>query len=487
MKKVLLWILSVFMVLMAMVAFSESLLSGTLILAAAIGCNPLFSGFLGRRRAVPRNIILIPAVAVLFLGGVMAFPSSEETGNGLAAQTVSEISKEEEAGTAEEPDKDVIDTDSEGESPKEVEALSESEDGSTEESTADLSELTVHFMDVGQGDSTLIVCKDEAMLIDAGDNDQGTKIQNYLQKQGISKLKYIIGTHPDADHIGGMDVILYKFDCKTVIMPDETKDTNTYRDVIDTMANKGYQNTMPVVGDTYALGDAVFTILSPSHSYGDSNNNSVVIRLTHGKNTFLFSGDAQEEAEADMLQSGQPLTAGVYKVGHHGSSTSSSLSFLRAVSPAYAVISCSEGNSYGHPHAEVLNNLRSLGIQVFRTDEQGTVAARSDGENLTWNCSPSESWQSGEPTGSQTSAKDEDKNGTDAGVPETVIQPELQKEEEAAVQSGTSYICNTNTEKFHYPNCNSVSQMKDENKLAVTATRDELIGQGYDPCGNCRP
>lgn len=160
--------------------------------------------------------------------------------------------------------------------------------------------LIVHFIDVGQGDAILLTCGEDAMLIDAGDNDQGTKVQNYLQKQGVDKLKYVIATHPDADHIGGMDVILYKFDCETVIMTDEKKDTNTYRDVIDTMSIKGYKNTLPVVGDTYSFGDSEFTIVGPSKANEDSNNNSVAILLTHGENKFLFTGDTEEEEESDI-------------------------------------------------------------------------------------------------------------------------------------------------------------------------------------------
>lgn len=321
-------------------------------------------------------------------------------------------------------------------------------------------QLQIHFIDVGQGDSTLIICGDEAMLIDAGDNDQGTKVQNYLQAQGVESLKYMIGTHPDADHIGGMDVVLYKFDCDTVIMPDEAKDTATYRDVTDTMKNKGYTNTLPEVGNTYTLGNAEFTILSPSRRYDNSNNNSVAILLTHGENRFLLTGDAQEAAEIDMLNCGISVKADVYKAGHHGSSTSSSEAFLNAVDPAYAVISCGQDNSYGHPHAEVLNTFRMMGVQVFRTDEQGSIIAFSDGQNITWNCSPSDSWISG--SGAHV-----------AELPDA--------------DSVNTYICNTNTMKFHYSDCPSAKDMKEENKLEIRTTRDELIKEGYIPCGGCKP
>ena len=258
-------------------------------------------------------------------------------------------------------------------------------------------EMSVHFIDIGQGDSTLIKCGNHAMLIDAGENDCGTKVQAYLESQGVTKLDYVIGTHPDSDHIGGLDVIIYKFDCENVMLPDYSKDTNTYRDVLSAMKSKNYTNTLPVAGRQYTLGEAVFTVIAPSQKYDDANNNSIGIILRYGDRSFLFTGDAEEKAEKDIVDTGISIDCDVYHVGHHGSSTSSSELLLNAASPAYAVISCGEGNSYGHPHAQTMNELRYRGIQVFRTDEQGTVVTVTDGVNITWNCSPSDTWKAGEP------------------------------------------------------------------------------------------
>ncbi len=331
-------------------------------------------------------------------------------------------------------------------------------------------EMEVHFLDVGQGDCTLIRCGGEAMLIDAGDNEQGTKIQSYLQNHGVDDLKYVVCTHPDEDHIGGIDVILYKFDCDTILMTEEEKDTDTYRDVVNTMADKGYQRTLPVTGQQYSLGDAIFTIVGPASTGSDSNNNSISLVLEHGENRFLFTGDAEEEEEEDILGSGISLDVDIYKAGHHGSRTSSSENLLAAASPLYAVISCGEGNSYGHPHAETLNHFRSMGVKVYRTDEQGSIVVTSDGSALSWNCSPSESWQAGEPTGS-------------AASPETVPEPES----EAEAPGTPDYVCNTNTMKFHLPDCSSVAQMEEENKLPTNAAKEELMNQGYAPCNKCNP
>ncbi len=256
--------------------------------------------------------------------------------------------------------------------------------------------LEVHYIDVGQGDATLIKCGDRAMLIDAGENDKGTKVQSYLQSQGISKLDYVIGTHPDSDHIGGLDVILYKFDCGTILMPDKSSDNSSYRDVMSAMKSKSYKQTAPEIGKTYALGDATFIIIAPNKTYNTTNDASIGVLLQFGQKRFLFTGDAESQSESDIVVNGIDIDCDVYKVGHHGSKTSSSVALLNEASPAYAVISCGENNDYGHPHAQTLNELRSRGIKVFRTDEQGTIVATTDGNDIKWNCSPSDSWKAGE-------------------------------------------------------------------------------------------
>lgn len=371
-------------------------------------------------------------------------------------------------------------------------------------------ELTVHYLDVGQGDCILVECDGEYMLIDAGDNDQGTKIQNYLQKQGVKELKYAIGTHPDADHIGGLDVILYKFDCGTVMMPDLSKDTATYRDVVDTMKQKGYKNTVPEPGDSFELGDAVCTVLAPMEVYEDANNNSIVLKVEHGENTFLFMGDAEEEEEADILRSDAEVDADVLKIGHHGSRSSSSQKFLKAVSPEYAVISCGEDNSYGHPHAETLNNLRAMGVDVFRTDEQGTIVAVSDGSQITWNCAPSETWKAGESTGSagnvagsgasksgstgsvknSTTARNDTVNESSKSAPAASesVQPDSGSRGQIPTGEASAvgnYIGNKNNGKLHRATCSSLPLEKNQ---AVFNTREEAVAAGYDdPCKRCNP
>ena len=335
--------------------------------------------------------------------------------------------------------------------------------------------LEVHYIDVGQGDATLIKCGSHAMLIDGGNDNKGTTVQLYLKKQGVESLDYVIGTHPDADHIGGLDVIVYKYNCDTVIMPDYEKDTKTYQELVDVIHDKNMKITYPVVGEQYALGEAKFTIIAPnSNSYGgNANDYSVAILLEYGKNRFLFTGDAEEASEAEMLTNGIDISADVYKVAHHGSRSASTQEFLNAVHPKYAVISCGEGNSYGHPHAEVLNRLRSMGVEVFRTDEQGSIIASSDGENITWNCSATDSWQSGEQTESDRENSEDENSGNAIS--------------DAVTSEQTTYVLNTNTKKFHRETCGSVSQIKEENFQKVQMNREELEQSGYSPCKNCNP
>lgn len=362
--------------------------------------------------------------------------------------------------------------------------------------------LEVHYIDVGQGSATLLKSGRHAMLIDTGDSDQGTKIQLYLTKQGVENLDYLVLTHPDADHIGGAPVIITKFGIGQLFLSNYEKDNKTTQKVRDAMQYKGLTASDYQVGDTYTLGNASFTILAPVKEYADSNNASIVIMVQNGNNRFLFTGDCEAEAEADMAASQADLHTDVYLAGHHGSDTASSQAFMDAVSPTYAVISCGEGNSYGHPHAEVLNRFRSMGIQVFRTDEQGSVIAESDGTGITWNCAPSESWQAGERTkNAQTGAEIQPANETPIQETDTAaVQDKPANQQSDAVtlpaqeqkpvvadetpQAG-NYIGNRNNGKLHKASC---SYLPDPQNQMPFTTREEAVEAGYDdPCKRCNP
>lgn len=257
-------------------------------------------------------------------------------------------------------------------------------------------ELEIHFLDVGQADCTLVKCDGYTMLIDTGLDDQGTKIQNYLKKQGIDRLDYLVLTHSDADHIGSADVILTKFEIGTIFLSNFEKETKTYKNLFKLIEDNQIHYLSPAVGNVYALGSASFQILAPNDKYDKPNNSSIALLITHGENTFLFTGDAEKAAEEDMLANGYSLAADVLHAGHHGSKTSNTQAFVDAVMPRYAVISCGIDNSYGLPDAEVLNRFREKEMMVYRTDEQGTIVATSNGEKITFNSAPSDTWQAGE-------------------------------------------------------------------------------------------
>lgn len=310
--------------------------------------------------------------------------------------------------------------------------------------------LTVHFIDVGQGDSTLIEADGHFMLIDAGEKEAAPAVVDYLKDQGVKTLDYVIGTHPHSDHIGGLESVIKGFSVEGVMLPDKEHTTRTYEKLLDAIDEKGVKITVPKPGESYSLGNASFQILSPNGDYGDNLNNwSIGIRLLYGETSFVFCGDAEKEAEADMLSNGLKLNADVLKVSHHGSSTSSSPEFLRAVNPRYAVISCGKNNDYGHPHKETLKSLKELGTTVLRTDQLGTIIIKSDGKSIQL--------------------------------------PEESKSENQPVDTDKEYIINTNTGKFHLPDCKLAQSMKEKNRKRYKGTRQELIDEGLDPCKSCNP
>lgn len=247
--------------------------------------------------------------------------------------------------------------------------------------------LQVHYIDVGQADSILILQGTHAMLIDAGNNDDYELVYKYLNKQGIKNLEYVVGTHPHEDHIGGLDYIIDNFNIGKIFLPKNAKsNTKTYTDVLKAISNKGLKAINPLPDSSFNLGEADCSILAPnSSSYEDLNNFSVVIKVKFGDNSFLFEGDAEALSEMEMVKKGYDLKADVIKVGHHGSSSSTCAKFLAKVQPQYAVISVGKDNSYGHPQKGTMDRLKNGKIEVYRTDECGTIVALSDGKNITFN------------------------------------------------------------------------------------------------------
>lgn len=248
-------------------------------------------------------------------------------------------------------------------------------------------ELSVHFIDVGQGDSTLLLSSAGAVLIDCGTSEHGNSIVAYLGSLGIDELEYFIITHPDADHMGGASKILEELEVKHFVINGKEKTANFFSKALDVMEEKGIPGLIASAGDTFTVGALRLDVLSPT---GDeisgltSNDSSLVIRATYGSRSFLFTGDAEEEGEELLLEKcgADALASDVFSAGHHGSRTSNSSALLELVSPKYVVISCGDGNSYGHPHTEALDAFESIGATVLRTDKLGTVVFVTDGTDL---------------------------------------------------------------------------------------------------------
>jgi len=328
-------------------------------------------------------------------------------------------------------------------------------------------QLKVHFLDVGQGDSALIMTGSNAMLIDAGDRGYGSGIVSYLKKQGVKKLDYLILTHPHADHIGGAVDIINAFEIEKIIMPKVEHTTRTFENLLETIKNKGMRITTPVPGDGYELGSARFKILAPNSSgYKSLNDYSVVIRLTFGNTAFLFTGDAESMSESQILSKNFEVKSDVLKVGHHGSATSTSDRFLKSVKPKYAVISVGRGNKYGHPTQEVLERLDSYHVKVYRTDEVGTIVATSDGTNITFDKEARSISK-----GTSSSQDDEAEEKSSESI---TSQPETDNNEE------TVYITKTGS-KYHRSDCRYLKSSK------VPISLEKAKADGYEPCKVCNP
>lgn len=245
------------------------------------------------------------------------------------------------------------------------------------------SNFEVHFIDVGQADSALIECDGETMMIDGGNVADSNVVAAYLKKEDVTELNYVVCSHAHEDHVGGLSGALSVTKADNIYAPKTETNTKAYKNFKKKAEEQNVEIKHPNIGDEIQLGSSTVEFLGPVDENGkDLNSTSIVLKITYGNTSFLFTGDAESDEEEEILNSGADLKSTVLKVGHHGSRTSTSYPFLREVMPQYAVISVEKGNSYGHPNEETLSKLSDAGVEVYRTDESGDIVMTSDGNSI---------------------------------------------------------------------------------------------------------
>lgn len=312
--------------------------------------------------------------------------------------------------------------------------------------------FSILFLDVGQADAMLVTCGEAHMLVDGGNAADSNLVASVLDQRGIETLDYVVCTHAHEDHAGGLSGALHTVRAGTILAPVTEADNRPFTNFAEAAAAQDAVITVPQPDETFALGGAQVQILGPRADYSETNNTSLVLMVTYGETRFLLTGDMEAKAERDLIEAGCDLDADLLKVGHHGSSSSTSYVFLNEVMPEYAVIQCGQDNDYGHPHEETLSRLRDADVKLYRNDLQGDILAVSDGVTVT-----------------VTTARN-------AGV-ET--NPTAQDQETVDY-----YIGNTRSQKFHRPTCGSLPA---EQNQILFEDRAAAVAAGYAPCGQCKP
>lgn len=324
------------------------------------------------------------------------------------------------------------------------------------------SDFKVHYLDVGQADCILVQNKNENLLIDTGNRDDYEMISDYLAKLSVTKLDYLVLTHPHEDHIGSAANIISNFSIGKVYMTKQKASSKVFSSLMHALKKKSLKYTVPSVGDQFTVGDSTFTFLGPVKKYDDVNEMSLVMRATFGSKSFLFTGDAGITSEKDILSTKATIESDVLKVGHHGSRTSSSYVFLKAVNPVDAIISSGKGNDYGHPHKEALSRLNDVGATTYRTDKLGTIVATCNGKTVRF---------------SEVGTKSSKEHITD----ENGLEPSKGNNSSNKI---STYIGNKNSKVFHRETCSSLPQEKNR---VYFATKKVAKKAGYKACGRCKP
>ncbi|NFO40760.1 MBL fold metallo-hydrolase [Clostridium botulinum] len=336
---------------------------------------------------------------------------------------------------------------------KQANAIGTTNKETTNAQVTSLNNMQIHYINVGQGDSELIQVDGKNILIDAGCNDN--KALNYLKSQGITKLDYVLATHPHEDHIGGMTSVINNFEIGEFYAPKITHTTRTFENMIKALQNKGIKLTAPNVGDTLTIGNATIQFLAPNSSkYQDLNNYSIACKLKYGNTSYVFMGDAEALSEGEILAKQLDISADVLKLGHHGSHSSTSKAFLDKVNPKYAIVSCGKGNDYGHPHQETIDKINKKGIEILRTDVSGTIISTSDGNNIKFNVNTS-----GSSTGNTT-------NNNNSNT-------------QSQNKNNTVWIANKTSKVYH--SSKDCSNMKSPSEMSL----EDAKARGLKPCSKC--
>lgn len=332
----------------------------------------------------------------------------------------------------------------------------------------------IEFIDVGQGDSTIIQCDGHYMMIDGGPSEASSIVYTILKNKGIRHIDYMIATHPDADHIGGLSGALNYASVGKCYCSVSNHDTKTFNSLTKYLDKQNLYITVPLAGEAFNLGSALVQIVGPIYSSSDTNNGSIVVKITYGKNSFIFMGDAEEEEELSIISARKDLACDVIKIGHHGSASSTTNALLDSVNPTYAVISVGN-NSYGHPTAITLNKLIQSDIKIYRTDIQGDIICSSDGTNIKFfaekNANIEDIW----------TARDNQIVDGKGGTFNTNTATAL------SIPSDTAYVININSKKFHLTTCRSVSDMSEKNTVYTSKSAEQIVAEGYVPCKRCNP
>lgn len=337
--------------------------------------------------------------------------------------------------------------------------------------------MAVHFIDVGQGLAILVQSGGENLLYDGGNRSHADEVVQYLKNQQVETINYMISSHYDEDHLGGLVKCLDNFEVDHVLGSDYVHTSDLFNTFMNTATAHAIIVEYPSVGDTYEFGTGSFTVMAPDGISQNSNDNSVVIRLVNGNNSFMFMGDAEETSEQDMISTGMNLDCDVLSLGHHGSASSTSWDLLEATSPSWAVISCGLNNTYGHPAAETMGKLSDMDIPVFRTDDQGTVIALSDGNTISWNQEPCNDYTSGSEKQSTDSSADQSEQDTnDAAATESYAA----ETDTSDTQGRMVWISATGSKYHSIPDCGNMNPDK-----ATQETESQALSQGYEACKKC--